>query len=117
MSWATNDYQLGPHALEKLRRSSPAVPEPRRSKGKRIRTVIVPTDLALVYDGTGWHFAEPGQVPPQWWLEMTEPEIADASEMAASPGPVMVARRTNCRRGNGPCRRRHEHASSRRAAA
>lgn len=38
------------------------------------RTVLVPTELALVYDGTGWRF---GEVPPAWWLEMTEPEIAD----------------------------------------
>lgn len=38
------------------------------------------------------------------WLEPDEPAA-----------PVVPARRTNCRPGWGPCRRRHDHSSPRRA--
>lgn len=41
----------------------------------RPRTVLVPTDLSLIYDGAGWRF---GNIPPQWWIKATEPEQADA---------------------------------------
>jgi hypothetical protein len=80
----------------------------------RPRTVLVPTDLPLVYDGAGWRF---GEVPPDWWLELTEPEIADAAETVAAAPVVIEVRRTSCRPGTGPCRRRHKHASRGRAAA
>jgi hypothetical protein len=50
--------------------------------------VLVPADLALVCDANGWRFADDGEVPPAWWLELTEPEIADEPGMLAATPPA-----------------------------
>lgn len=75
----------------------------------KTRTILVPTQVAIVYEAGGWRF---GEVPPRWWLEMTEPEVADAPERPLSAPGVAPTRWTSCRPGHGPCRRRHEHSSS-----
>lgn len=82
----------------------------------RTRTVVIPRDLAIVFDSQGWHFAEPGEIPPGWFLDLLDPEVADAPERSAEPVEVPILLRTSCRPGRGPCRRRHEHASWRRVA-
>lgn len=79
----------------------------------RTRTLLVPTQLAIVVEPGGIRFAAP---PPQWWLELMEPEVADAPQSAVEPPVVLDTRRTSCRPGQGPCRRRHDHTSPRRAA-
>lgn len=105
------EYQLGPRALELLKTHVPASRVARPTK--RPRTIIVPKDLALVYDGKTWRLCEP---PPEWWLVMTEPEVADAPESFPSPAGtgLLTTRQTSCRPGRGPCRRHHVHASPRR---
>jgi hypothetical protein len=78
--------------------------------------VAVPVDLALVFTaGRGWHYE---QAPPAWWLEEQERLLAadERPQRALSLVPPLPVRVTPCRPGAGPCRRRHEHASERRAA-
>jgi hypothetical protein len=86
------------------------------SASRRQRVVAVPVDLALVFTAArGWHYE---QAPPEWWLEEQERLLAADERPHAvlslvPPLPVPV---TSCRPGSGPCRRRHEHTSARRAA-
>jgi hypothetical protein len=83
---------------------------------KAPRVVAVPVDLALVFtSGRGWHY-EPA--PPAWWLEEQERLLAvdEQPRAALSLVPPLSEPRTACRPGSGPCKRRHEHASGRRAA-
>lgn len=77
--------------------------------------MVVPVDLALVYDAArGWRYE---QAPPAWWLEEMEAlTAADACPPAAlSLVPALPQPSTSCRPGSGPCRRRHEHTGRRRA--
>lgn len=134
------EYQLGPRAVDLLTRTPPL---PERSRSSRPpRFIIVPRDLAVVYDGRRWSLEEP---PPAWWLDALDPACGADDEWSAPvvqpevetlQPPVVPAvavpihegvehaedrtaeagRRTACRPGRGPCRRRHEHASGRRAA-
>jgi hypothetical protein len=98
------------------------------------RVVAVPVDLALVYDRVrGWHYET---APPAWWFEEQERLLAaDAGRDIGAKNlsrdvtpavrpqerlslvPPMPVRVTPCRPGSGPCRRRHEHSSSRRSVA
>jgi hypothetical protein len=80
------------------------------------RLVAVPVDLALVYDRVrGWHYQ---QAPPAWWLDEQEALLAadERPRAGLTLVPPLPMRTTACRPGSGPCRRRHEHASERRAA-
>lgn len=77
--------------------------------------MAVPVDLALVYDrARGWHYED---APPAGWLDWQEQlhEIDDAPQAVLSLVPALPRRATSCRPGSGPCRRRHEHVSARRA--
>jgi hypothetical protein len=79
------------------------------------RVVAVPVDLALVFTpGRGWHYE---QAPPgAWFAEQEALLVADERPQPVlrlvPPLPVPA---TACRPGSGPCRRRHEHVSERRA--
>jgi hypothetical protein len=80
------------------------------------RIVAVPVDLALAFTaGRGWHVE---QAPPAWWLEEHERLLAadERPRTALSLVPPLRVPVTACRPGSGPCRRRHEHSSERRAA-
>lgn len=83
------------------------------------RIVAVPVDLALVFDGVrGWHYAT---APPAWWMDeqgrlLELDEVPRHLVLVPAPAPAPEARRTACRPGRGPCRRRHEHAGGRVAA-
>jgi hypothetical protein len=75
-------------------------------------TVLVPHECALAYDGRSWKLLP---APPAWWLEEQE-ELHSREELPAlSLVPPLPRRTTACRPGSGPCARRHEHASRRRA--
>lgn len=78
--------------------------------------VVLPVDLALVYDlAGGWRYET---APSYAWLEEQEALLAadDRPRAGLSLVPPLPARMTACRPGSGPCRRRHEHASQRRIA-
>lgn len=100
--------------------------------------VPVPGEVALAFTAEqGWHLIPPA---PSWWLDEQEQLLEqDAGAWAlrcarptsttstSTNGPLYpvtvladvraVSRaQTACRPGAGPCRRRHEHASQRRAA-
>jgi hypothetical protein len=79
------------------------------------RLVAVPVDLALVFDAAGGWRYEPA--PPEWWFEAQEALLAadERPQAALSVVPPLPVAATACRPGRGPCRRRHEHASQRRA--
>ncbi len=77
---------------------------------------MVPSEVTWTYTAAaGWQAIT---TPPEWWLAEQE-ELLAADERrrslrlipALAPVPGRV---TSCRPGSGPCRRRHEHASSRR---
>lgn len=77
--------------------------------------MAVPVDLALAFvPGRGWHFE---QAPPAWWLDEQEQLLLadDRPQARLSLVPPLRVPATPCRPGSGPCRRRHEHASERRA--
>jgi hypothetical protein len=79
------------------------------------RLVAVPVDLAMVFTpGRGWHYAP---APPEWWFDEQERMLAadERPHGGLSLVPPLPASRTPCRPGTGPCRRRHQHASERRA--
>jgi hypothetical protein len=78
--------------------------------------IPVPGPVAMAFTAArGWHFLD--SVPPAWWLEdqeaLTDAPLRPVTVLA----DVRASRqaRTSCRPGSGPCRRRHEHASARRA--
>ncbi len=78
--------------------------------------VCVPSEVAWTYTAAeGW---QPITTPPAWWLvEQEELLAADERRRALRLIPALApvpGRVTSCRPGSGPCRRRHEHASSRR---
>lgn len=78
------------------------------------RIVVVPVDLALVFDAVrGWRYE---QAPPAGWFEAHERLLVDDErpQGVLSLVPPLPTPRTACRPGRGPCRRRHEHASARR---
>ncbi len=80
------------------------------------RIVAVPVDLALVYDAVrGWHYE---QAPAAWWFGDQEELLAadEVPQERLSLVPPLRVQGTPCRPGTGTCRRRHEHASDRRAA-
>lgn len=76
--------------------------------------VMVPVETGLVFDPrTGnWRI---DAVPPAWFLELTDGGNDDPLPSCLAdldqPEPA-----SSCRPGRGPCRRRHPHASARRAA-
>lgn len=76
--------------------------------------LLVPAQTALVYDRSGWHLE---YAPPQWWLDAQDERVADDERRRGvlTLVPPLQRRTTACRPGAGPCRRRHEHASQRRA--
>lgn len=79
------------------------------------RVVAVPVDLALVFDAArGWHYE---QAPPGWWFDEQEALLAadEPPQPALRLVPPLPETRTACRPGSGPCRRRHDHMSQRRA--
>lgn len=87
--------------------------------------VFVPSEVAWAFTADrGWHVIAS---PPAWWLEQ-QAEVLD--EEAGGPPrtggrravaarlqlvPALQQPRTACRPGPGPCMRRHEHTSRRRA--
>ncbi len=85
---------------------------PSRAEPERI--VVVPVDLALAYTADReWHYVD---APPQWWMQ--EQEALAAAEARPSPTLTLVPlvrAADGLRPGTGRSRRRHEHASERRA--
>ena len=97
----------------------------------RERLVLVPAQIAIVFDGRSWSLRP---APPQWWLDDQE-ELHEANarpwgDLSAVPDLDRLChqtqtagvasetpRTTPCRPGRGPCRRSHEHASGRRMPA
>lgn len=83
------------------------------------KTVYLPVpigDMGLVFDGKRWTVEA---VPPAWFLDLTDAgnDLLPPVEVVVELEPIKVPPRvTSCRPGRGPCRRRHEHASLRRAA-
>lgn len=77
------------------------------------RVVVLPVDLALVYDGQEWRYED---APPAWWFEEQERLHAFDERPQLHLVPPLEVRTTPCRPGRGPCHRRHEHGSARRAA-
>jgi hypothetical protein len=82
------------------------------------RLLLVPGDVALAFTpGRGWHLLE----GPVGWVE-EQVRLSDEMDRRAGllrlvpPLDELAERRTACRPGRGPCRRRHEHASERRTA-
>lgn len=116
------------------------VPEPTRPRTSRggVYVPVPGASVALAFDQLGWRVLPP---PPEWWLEEQERLVAqdldqddrgwwltDAAlhalgdlherpEEARNTAEHPPEPRTPCRPGSGPCRRRHEHASSRRVPA
>lgn len=79
------------------------------------RVVAVPVDFALVYDvERGWHYQH---APAPWWLDEQEALLAhdERPQERLSLVPPLTTAYSSCRPGSGPCRRPHEHASTRRA--
>jgi hypothetical protein len=77
--------------------------------------LFVPAQTALVYDHAGWRLVS---APPQWWLDEQDELIGrDIQRAPLRLVPTLPLRATSCRPGRGPCRRQHQHASERRAAA
>ena len=77
---------------------------------------MVPSEVSWTYTAAaGW---QPITMPPAWWLaEQEELLAADERRKALRLVPLLPGapvRVTSCRPGSGPCRRRHEHAPSRR---
>lgn len=81
------------------------------------RLLLVPTQVSLAFTADrGWH-AIPSPAP--WFLDEAEEQLA-RDELPVQPLHLVVTLRrevTACRPGSGQCRRRHQHASQRRAAA
>lgn len=84
------------------------------------RVLAVPVEQALSFTAArGWEVLS---APPAWWLDEQELLIErDVEAERMRPVTVLSDVRhargpaTACRPGSGPCRRRHEHASRRRA--
>lgn len=86
------------------------------------RVLAVPVDQALAYTAArGWEVLS---APPAWWLEEHErlleqdvdvERLRAGSVRALTLVPDVPEPPTSCRPGSGPCRRRHEHTSERRA--
>lgn len=76
--------------------------------------VLVPAQCAIVYDGRSWSIQA---APPSWWLEDQEEllEVDERPHATLALVPSLPEQRTACRPGPGPCRRRHDHGSVRRA--
>lgn len=80
------------------------------------RVIAVPVDLALVYSAArGWHYED---APAAGWLDWQEHllELDQEPRGVLTLVPPLRERRTACRPGSGPCRRRHEHVGRRRTS-